>query len=87
MYKVWFKVYFDPMIRINQTIIFYFNNINPKGCKLASQVDRCAFSTLDKLYHYWIAFGTNFNDCTNSNVLFETFGCLLVYSGLRAIPQ
>jgi hypothetical protein len=75
------------MIKINQTTIFYYDNISPKGCKLASQVDRCAFSTLDRLYYYWIAFDTNFNDCTNSNVLFETLDCLLVYTGLRGIPH
>jgi Flp pilus assembly protein TadG len=84
IYKVWFKVHFDPMMRINQTTIIYCNNISPKGCKLASQVEMYAFSALDRLYHYWTTFDTNFNDCINRNALFT---CLLVCIALKVIPH
>jgi hypothetical protein len=49
-YKAWFRIYWDPMMQISsKQQIFYYSDICPKCCKLASQVHRCPFSTLDQV--------------------------------------
>ncbi len=45
-YRVWFGAYFDHKMWIHQNNYFYYNNIGPKGCKLAPQGDRYPFFAL-----------------------------------------